>query len=64
MASPGVWVRFEEEIGGWRIYWSGTFDLADARIFDSIEEAGPVMVELMTKRPPQLRVIRGGKEEV
>ena len=32
------------------------FNLADERLFCSIEEAGSVMVELMTKRLPQLRV--------
>ena len=57
----GVLVRFEDDLGAWRIYWSETLELADERLFASIEEAGPVMRELMKNRPPQLRVIRGGK---
>ena len=59
----GVLVRFEEELGAWRIYWSDTLELADERLFASIEEAGPVIVEIMKSSPPQLRVIRGGKAQ-
>jgi len=42
----------------WRVPGDGgsTFNLADERLFCSIEEAGPVIVELMTKRLSQLRV--------
>jgi len=36
-----VTITFEEADNLWRIYWSGTKDLADERWFPTLESAGP-----------------------
>jgi len=47
-----VEVRYEEGERPWRIYWSGTQQLADERRFATLEEAGPVARALVGEMEP------------
>jgi len=51
MSHRKVEIRFEEGDRPWRIYWSGTTELADERWFSTLEEAGPVARALMDPAP-------------
>lgn len=58
-----VWIRFEEELGVWRIYWSGTFDLADDREFETLGAAGRVARQILgLEQPPKLSLVESPKE--
>lgn len=48
-----VEIRFNDSSGRWKIYWSGTDELADDRDFATLEEAGPVARELMGYQEPR-----------
>ena len=54
-----VEIRFEEDVGAWRIYWSGTDELADPGVFGSLMEAGTMARQLMGEplRRERLRVV-------
>lgn len=58
MERRSMWVRYEDERKGWRIYWSGGLEPADERVFTSLENAGAVMRELMGEVEPRPAIAR------
>jgi hypothetical protein len=55
MGKPTVTIRFEEDSGKWRIYWSGTNELADEELYDTLDDAGPAARALMGYTEPESR---------
>ena len=61
MASDTVLIRYMEDEGCWRLFWTSTMEPADDRAFPSIEAAAPTAWELMgydgKGRKPDLRLV-------
>ena len=51
MGRRGVDIRYDDDERGWRIYWSGTQELADERTFATLEEAGVAARALVFSAP-------------
>lgn len=61
MSSDTVLIRFLEDEGCWRLFWTSTMEPADDRAFPSIAAAAPVARELMgydgKRRKPDLKLV-------
>ncbi len=53
MRNRRVVLQYEEAERGWRVYWSGTRDLVDPRLFARIEDAAPVAWAAMEAPGPE-----------
>jgi hypothetical protein len=61
MGSRKVELRFEEDVQRWRIFWSGTAELADERDFEKLEDAGARARELMPTHDQKFADVFSGR---